>query len=230
MAPMVCDGVGAESCHERCPGYVPNMRLPAVCKPMHTPGDKTGPDVKGSYVGMFASRRLPCAGRTHQLRRHAAMIGHPILGDRRYHHGWAAEKRRLAQLDALAEGSDADSQEEQQQQQQQQQQHGNGIVASAQEAASGSSGCDLNGEQAAADGMDERSNAAESADAQCHGGGASAHAEGDSTAAAGSGGNGHLCLWAVQIQLQHPVTLEDLDVCIPEPAAYAALRAVHTAD
>ncbi len=171
---------------------------------------------------------MPCsslaaftAGRTHQLRRHAAMIGHPILGDKRYHQGWAAEKQRLAQLDALSDGSDANLQEEQQQ-------VGNGIVASVREAASDGSERDLKGEQAAADDMDER-NAAESADGQCHGGSALADANGNSTAAAGPAADGHLCLWAVQIQLHHPVTLEELDVCIPEPDAYAALRAVHTA-
>ncbi len=148
------------------------------------------------------------------------MVGHPILGDRRYHHGWAAEKRRLAQLDLPFGGQESDSQR----------QDGNCVAASDQEAASDSSDQDLHGEQPATDGMEMR-DAAESADAQCYGGGASASAEDNSTATAGPvrpADDGYLCLWAVQIQLQHPVTLEELDVCIPEPDAYAALRARHT--
>ena len=144
------------------------------------------------------------------------MVGHPILGDKRYHHGWAAEKKRLAQPEQVAGGHEADSH----------QQHGDGSMASAQEAASDGSGWDPNEDQAAG-GLDEES-ASEAGDAGCHDGGASARRDGDSAAAADSAGGGHLCLWAVQVQLQHPVTLEHLNICIPEPDAYAALRADHT--
>eukprot|EP00887_Chlorella_sp_A99_P003695 scaffold7.g3695.t1 len=35
----------------------------------------------------------PHTGRTHQLRRHMALVGHPLLGDRRYTHGYGAQRR-----------------------------------------------------------------------------------------------------------------------------------------
>ncbi|MCB9682434.1 MAG: RluA family pseudouridine synthase [Alphaproteobacteria bacterium] len=40
--------------------------------------------VLGAGAGMVAVRLSPATGRTHQLRRHAAMAGAPIVGDRRY--------------------------------------------------------------------------------------------------------------------------------------------------
>ena len=44
-------------------------------------------------------RHVP--GRTHQLRRHMALLGHPILGDRRYTGGYCAAQGRWAtRLDA----------------------------------------------------------------------------------------------------------------------------------
>eukprot|EP00884_Botryococcus_braunii_P017028 jgi/Botrbrau1/4008/Bobra.0016s0018.1 len=45
---------------------------------------------------------FPHTGRYHQIRRHLASIGHPILGDRRYTHGYANLRRAKREADRAA--------------------------------------------------------------------------------------------------------------------------------
>ena len=182
------------------------------------------------------------AGRTHQLRRHMAMLGHPILGDRRYHYGWAAQHERLAKAGPSIQAAS--------------QPHSNGSAGTgtgadlrptadanehdAPQAAAGllpSNGCvyTTTAQPGAAQAAELKRPEAEldflqqgagSVDAQAcsH---TSAHLVGRSTRSGTSAGG--LCLWAVQVDLQHPITLDELRVCISEPEQYAALRAAHEA-
>ena len=175
-----------------------------------------------------------CTGRTHQLRRHAAMIGHPILGDRKYHTGWAVQKQRemqsgpgpccstLQQVSntAFPHGAAADT---------------ISLGVRAQPACAAVADMDMrNGSDDGADnaGTNDADNAdnKDGADSGPHHVGdaeGSAHQKDPSRIMSDPAGSEHLCLWAVQVQLQHPVTLEALDVCIPEPSAYGAVRAAH---
>lgn len=57
---------------------------------------RTHVTVLGRDAGLSACRVVLETGRLHQIRRHAAMAGHPILGDRRYGGQAGRELSRLA--------------------------------------------------------------------------------------------------------------------------------------
>lgn len=138
----------------------------------------------------------PHTGRKHQLRRHMALIGHPLVGDKRYTFGYAAARRAVG-LPMQQEGHEllpadepaactageaagvsavtlAD-----------------GSAAGAVEVAGAGSGCDMPAVVAAA------------------------------TAAHGL----KLCLWAVELHLErHPASGQHMHFVIPEPAAFEAVR------
>jgi hypothetical protein len=171
-----------------------------------------------------------------------AMLGHPILGDRRYHYGWAAQHERMAQADPVTRAAF--------------QPHskasaclGVDVAATAQanapDAPQAVAGQALS--NACADRVTAQAGAEEPAELRDFNadavtgqqGAGSVEAEAAHYASAQPDGRsawsgtvpdgGGLCLWAVQVDLQHPVTKEDLRVCIPEPEHYAALRAAHEA-
>lgn len=152
-----------------------------------------------------------------------AMIGHPILGDVRYTYGYVAQRERwLANRGAQAAAA---------------------VIFAAAEPREG----EITGPGAV--GKPPQSDEVQSESAQA---GREAHgpvgcrgppkaeleAEGDTDDASSEqsgGGRGrgveqHLCLWAVEVQLQHPVTQEAVLVQLQEPAMYAEVRAVHEED
>ncbi|GBF90008.1 hypothetical protein Rsub_02714 [Raphidocelis subcapitata] len=190
-------------------------------------GGDAGAHGQGRADGWLTRVHLwPKTGRTHQLRKHMAYIGHPILGDPLYRHhhirqGVAAERRDIGPLLA-------------------------GMLEHARSGGGGAGGDGGDGGEAGDGGAPDGSapqrpsaeagqgggGAEEAADAQ---GGEEEDEEGGSdkggAASAAGGGQGAggaapvqpMCLWAVELRLRHPVTREPLHLSIPDPPAYGAL-------
>ena len=143
----------------------------------------------------------PHTGRKHQLRRHMALLGHPLVGDPRYTFGYAAA--RLAAGQTLPpEGHQP-------------------VEAAPAEAAAGEAAGEAVSAAAAC-----AAACAAAARAACA---AAADAAVDLPAVVAAATAAHrlkLCLWAVELHLpSHPATGEPLHCCIPEPPAFAAVRA-----
>ena len=144
---------------------------------------------------------VPHTGRTHQLRRHMALLGHPLVGDRKYTYGYAAQREQagFALLPELHVQSSC--------------------RASPREGISVGGGLDASsdGEGSSPGSTGEPSNSS----------GGSAWREWDASPAAAGAlarrGSPPICLWAVQLDLVHPVSGEPLHFEIPHPPSYAQL-------
>ena len=181
------------------------------------------------------------AGRTHQLRRHMAMLGHPILGDRRYHYGWAVQHERMvnalpptpAAPVATSDGSAGPNAEPRATAETDE--HDSPQAVAGQLRSNGSGGMPAQG--GAPQAADLRSRVGEMETAQHDAGSAKPEAAGFASAGLcmrsersdpSADGDG-LCLWAVQVDMQHPVTIKQMCVRIPEPGQFTALRAAREA-
>jgi hypothetical protein len=170
----------------------------------------------------------PLTGRTHQLRKHAAYIGHPILGDLRYKH----HRKALSRLEAPGAGDFertvwvlADE--------------GGGAEGASGSAGAGarsssSSGPDLglvsprvveaSVEEPSGEGWQGGAGPDDVMAAMApEGEWGEAGAERRSELLSDGSPVRHICLWAVELQLRHPVTREGLQLRLGMPPALAAV-------
>jgi hypothetical protein len=140
---------------------------------------------------------VPHTGRKHQLRRHLALIGHPLLGEPRYSFGYAVQRLESGQDmppcgHVRLPGGAADD--------------ADGVCRGAAAAADGAALDDDGLPPQPALGANGALRAAAAAAARRY--------------------SLPLCLWALELRLAaHPATGEPLHLCIPEPPSYAAIRA-----
>ena len=144
------------------------------------------------------------------------MIGHPILGDPRYTYGYMAQRERLlagsaaqatAAAGTLRQGDDEASQAAPQEEVQ------------SSEAERGSAERELGEASGSEGGLDSPEPGG--------GGDGNRNGQGGGDRGSGRGVEQPLCLWAVEVQLKHPVSREPMQVQLGEPAVYAALREKH---
>jgi hypothetical protein len=158
----------------------------------------------GSGSGSIQSRvwvttvdLYPHTGRKHQLRRHMALLGHPLLGDPRYSLGYAKQR--------LASGQAMDPHE-----------HVRLPIGAAAAAAAGTI---IGTAEAAPVVAAVPSDLSWLPEQPCS---LLSAAIGAATEQLGL----QLCLWAVELQLEsHPATGAPLHFLLPEPPGYAATRA-----
>ena len=174
-------------------------------------------------------------GRTHQLRKHMAMIGHPILGDPRYTYGYMAQRQGWASHPAESAINNDD---------------GNGSALGAhtppltmntsdgpvsREAVDGAGSHTLEGNQVDGDELQQQEDNGEPANKMLHARSIEEDTSpepvpGNASETVNSREHGlenELCLWAVQVRLRHPVNQAELDVQLDEPPGYCEMRARH---
>ncbi|KAL4425263.1 hypothetical protein ABPG75_009279 [Micractinium tetrahymenae] len=153
----------------------------------------------GQQVWVTTVDLWPHTGRKHQLRRHMALLGHPLVGDPRYTFGYAAA-RQAAGLPLPPEG------------------HQLLPLAGPAEAAPGAA--PLGGHALPPPQQCFTTAAAAAAGVAAPSGSLPAVAQA-ATAAHGL----KLCLWAVELHLErHPATGEPMQFFFPEPAAFQKVR------
>ncbi|KAI8474727.1 MAG: pseudouridine synthase [Monoraphidium minutum] len=201
---------------------------------------------RGGGGGVTRVYLWPKTGRTHQLRKHMAYLGHPLLGERQYQHRRKDDIRMtscavepllqgMSAPEAAAGGSggggDAAAEAE------------GGERQAPEPCGEGDGGGGrkrgrpgLEGRGAPAEGAAQQRAAGAEAEpggrgaeaGEEEGAGEASEAEADAEAEAGAGGGGAgaaaepLCLWAVELRLRHPVTREPLHFHIPDPPEYDA--------
>ena len=159
--------------------------------------DGSGSSSSQSRVWVTTVDLYPHTGRKHQLRRHMALLGHPLLGDPRYSLGYA--KQRLASGQAMDPHEDVRLP----------------IGAAAAAAAGAISGAAQAAPVVAAVLTDQ----SWLPEQPCS---LLSAAIGAATEQLGL----QLCLWAVELRLEtHPATGAPLHFLLPEPPGYAATRA-----
>lgn len=229
-----------------------SIDAPVDGKPALTTYRAVGVTPSASFGALTTVHLWPETGRRHQLRKHMALHGHPILGDRRYR---AAGGPRVAAGSGAGGGgsqsqdeghvSDAGSSEDHNSEEAER-------VCAASDAGAqqevGSAALDAVRRRSAGEGTWEDSAARQQKAAA--GSGSSDHLPASSAAKAeqhaaraqvaprnqrnmdvlADGREAPLCLWAVELHFEHPVSKQAMTLSIPEPAMYEAIRRTERVD
>lgn len=177
----------------------------------------------------------PHTGRMHQLRRHMALVGHPLVGDCKYTHGYRAQREAAGlhlneedhvRLGVEKAGGDAGpgvaSRQQQRQEEEEEDRPAPLPQASAEQGAAavlGAGGGGLHGSGH----IEQQQEQQQQREEQQTSGGAAGSTSGVAAALA-SGQPGELCLWAVELQLPHPITGAPMHFQLEEPPLFEATR------